>query len=142
MSLDAMLAQSLRRWREDCAPIDLKRYAKREWGAETCFLLPSRGSSSPYSAHIAAVALIRIVGSLLSITWIRSTKENGLPARRASVNQSVQSPKIPHSSIQGEDVRQELADSLIVGLGSEGHRITAETTSTVIPRKSEIDEHH
>ncbi|MCJ7463872.1 MAG: hypothetical protein MUO81_03930 [Thermoplasmata archaeon] len=70
MSLDAMLAQSLRRWREDCAPIDLKRYAKREWGAETCFLLPSRGSNSPYSAHIAAVALIRIVRSLLSITWI------------------------------------------------------------------------
>jgi len=142
MTPNAMLAQSLRKWREDCAPVELKRYAKREWGAETCFLLPGTRSKGRYSTRPRFAALFQIIRSLLSIPRSKSATESGLRARRASVNQSVQSPEIPAPSILCEGLRPGLADSPIISLGPEEHRITAETASALTLRKHEVDEHH
>lgn len=142
MSPNARLAQSLRRWKEDCAPVELKRYARREWGAETCFLHPDSHSKHQSSVPSVAVALFRMVRSLLNITLSRSVNEDKLPAGKASINQFVQSPEIPLSGIPTEDVNTELADALIIGLGQSNHPTAAETASAVIFRKSENDEHH
>jgi len=139
MSPNARLAQSLRRWKEDCAPVELKRYARREWGAETCFLHPHNGSKRQSSGRSVAIALFRIIRSLLSITRSMSMNEDKLPASETSINQS---PEIPGSGIPIEDFSTELADPLIIGLGQSNHPTAAETASAVIFRKSENDEHH
>jgi len=142
MSPNALLAQSLRRWKEDCAPVELKRYAKREWGAETCFLHPHSGSKRPASVRPVAVALFRMVRSLLGITRSGLVNENKLPASKASINKSVQSPEIPSSGITTEDVSTGLADPLIIGLRHENHRTAVESASAAILHKSEIDQRH
>ena len=118
MPLDLLLAQSLRRWKEDCAPVELKRYARREWGAETCFLHPHSGSKRPSSVQSVAVALFRRVQSLLGIARSRSVNENKLPANKASISKSVKPPDIPSSGITTEDVSTGLADPLIIGWGT------------------------
>ena len=139
MSPNARLAQSLRRWKEDCAPVELKRYARREWGAETGFFYLHSGPKRQSSVRSVAVALFRIVRSLLSITRSRSMNEDKLPASETSINQS---PEIPGSGIPTEDFSTELADPMIIGLGQKNHRTAVETASAVIFRKSENDEHH
>ena len=139
MSPNARLAQSLRRWKEDCASVELKRYARREWGAETGFFYLHSGPKRQSSVRSVAVALFRIVRSLLSITRSRSMNEDKLPASETSIDHSLE---IPGSGIPTEDVSTELADPLIIGLGQKNHRIPAETASAVIFRKSENDEHH
>jgi hypothetical protein len=139
---NALLAQSLRGWKEDCAPVELKRYARREWGAETGFFYLHSGPKRHSSVRSVAVALFRIVRSLLSITRSRSENKDKLPPIKAMINQSLQSPEILGSGIPTEDVSTELADLRIIGLGQKNHRTAAETASAVIFRKSENDEHH
>ena len=141
MSLDA-LAQSLRRWKEDCESVELKRYAKREWGAETGFFYLSSGPKRQSTVGSAAAALFRKVRSYLSISRTKSVNENKLPAGKASINRSVQSPETLGFGIPTEDISTELADPLIIGLGQRNRRTAAETASTVVFRKSENDEHH
>ena len=142
MSPNALLAQSLRRWKEDCAPVELKRYARREWGAETCFLHQHSGSKRPSSVRSVTVALFHMVRSLLGITRSRLVNENKLSASRASEDQPVQSPEIPSFSITTEDVSTGLADPLIIGLGHENHRTTVESASATIFHKSKTDQRH
>jgi len=142
MSPNALLAQSLRRWKEDCAPVELKRYARREWGAETCYLHPHSGSKRPSYVRSAAVVLFRMVQSLLGITRSRLANDNKLPASKASINKSVQSPEIPSSGITTEDVSTGLADPLIIGLGHKNHQTAVESASAAIFHKSKIDQRH
>ena len=142
MSPNARLAQSLRRWKEDCESVELKRYARREWGAETGFFYLQSGPKRQSSVHSVAAALFRIVRSVLSIYRSRSVNEDKLPAGKASINRSVQTPKILGSGIPTEDISTELADPLIIGLGQKNHRTAAEIATAVIFRKSENDEHH
>jgi hypothetical protein len=130
MSLDLLLAQSLRRWKEDYVSVELKRYARCELGAETCILRPHSGSERPSLVQSSAVALFRRVQSLPSIARSRSVNENKLPAGKASISKSVKSPDIPSSSTTTEDVSTGLADHLIIGLGDENRRTAAEPAST------------
>lgn len=110
MSPNARLAQSLRRWKDDRAPvelIELKRYARREWGAEPCFFHLHSGPKRQSSLRSVAVALFRMVRSSLRITRSRLVNEDKLPAGKASINQS---SEIPGSGIPTEDVSTELTD--------------------------------
>jgi hypothetical protein len=142
MSPDARLAQSLRRWREDFEPVELKRYARREWGAETGFFYLHSGPKRQSSVRSAAAALFRIAHSFLSVFRSRSANENKLPAGRASVDRSIRFRENQEFGIINEDVDTELADPLIIGLGQKNHRTAAEISSAVIFRRSENDEHH
>ncbi len=136
---NALLAQSLRRWKEDCAPVELKRYTRREWGAEPCFLHLHSGSKRQSSVRSVAVALFRMVQSSLNITRSRSMNEDKLPASETSINKS---PEIPGSGIPIKDVSTEMTVPLNIGLGQRNHPTAAETASAVVFRKSENDEHH
>lgn len=138
MSLDLLLAESFRRWKEDRAPIELKRYARREWGAETCFLHLHSRSKHLSSGHSVAVALSRMVQSLLGITRSRPVNEDRPPANNVSVSKPVHSTEVPSSSIASEDVSTGPADPLIIGLGDKKSRTDAESAPTAIPHTSEI----
>lgn len=141
MSPDA-LAQSLRRWKEDSASAELKRYARREWGAETGFFYLHSGPKRQSSVRSAVAALFREVRSYLSIFRSKSVNENKLPAGEASISRSVQSPEILGFGIPNEDVGTELSDPLIIGLGQKNHRTAAEIAPELISSRSENDEHH
>ena len=141
MSTDA-LSQSLRRWKEDSAPDELKRYARREWGAETGFFYLHSGPKRQSSVRSSTAALFRMIQSLLSIARNKSVNKSKPPAGKASTNRSVRSPEIRGLGNPNEDVGTELADSLIRGLGQKNHRTGAEIASALISGGSEDDEHH
>jgi acyl-CoA thioesterase len=66
MNHDMMIAESLRRWRDDNAPAGLRTYAMREWGASACFLCAHRANGAKPGAHLAGGIIFTRLGALLA----------------------------------------------------------------------------
>lgn len=66
MNHDMMIAESLRRWKDDDVSAGLRNYAMREWGASACFLCAHRVNGTKPRAHPAIGTIFTGLGPLLT----------------------------------------------------------------------------
>jgi len=95
---NALLADSLRKWKEDAAPHELKLYAKRECNAGTGWLLYSlMPSRDPESIPLRRTWFVRYL-HLASNSVVRA-----IVGERASVAFAQKHPSNSHDEEKGSD---------------------------------------